>query len=44
MPPRTRYELTDSGRELQTIIDAIDAWARKHMPACKKHENEGAAA
>ena len=44
MPPRTRYELTDSGRELQTIIDAIDAWARKHMPTCKKHENEGAAA
>ena len=33
MPPRTRYELTVAGRELQGVIDAIDGWARAHMPA-----------
>lgn len=33
MPPRTRYELTKAGGELQAIIDAIDAWARRHMKA-----------
>ena len=44
MPPRTRYELTESGRELQGIIDAIDKWARTYMPKCKAHEAEGDAA
>ena len=44
MPPRTRYELTESGRELQGIIDAIDKWARTYMPKCKAHESEGDAA
>lgn len=40
MPPRTRYELTAAGRELQAIIDAIDTWARRHMPACQAQEAE----
>jgi DNA-binding HxlR family transcriptional regulator len=31
MPPKTRYELTDAGYELQGVIDSIDAWARKHI-------------
>jgi DNA-binding HxlR family transcriptional regulator len=31
MPPRTRYELTESGVALQGVIDAIDHWARTHM-------------
>jgi len=31
MPPRTRYELTLAGHELQVVIDAVDAWGRKHM-------------
>jgi len=31
MPPRTRYELTAAGNELQTVIGSIDAWARKHI-------------
>ncbi|MFA5550329.1 MAG: helix-turn-helix domain-containing protein [Trueperaceae bacterium] len=44
MPPKTRYELTPAGRELQGIIDAIDAWARRNMSRCKKHEASGAAA
>ncbi len=32
MPPRTRYELSEAGRALQVVIDAIDGWARAHMP------------
>lgn len=31
MPPRTVYELTDAGRELQGVIEAIDCWARKRL-------------
>lgn len=31
MPPRTHYELTAAGRELETVIDAIDRWSRAHM-------------
>ncbi len=31
MPPRTRYELTPAGVELQGVIDAIDRWGRKHL-------------
>lgn len=36
MPPKTRYELTQAGSELQSIIDAIDDWARRNMRACKE--------
>lgn len=36
MPPRTHYRLTEAGLELQSVIDAIDAWARRHMRACKE--------
>jgi DNA-binding HxlR family transcriptional regulator len=36
MPPRTRYELTASGLALQEVVDAIDHWARTHMPACRE--------
>jgi DNA-binding HxlR family transcriptional regulator len=42
MPPRTRYELSDAGRALQQVVDAIDAWARAHMPACRAAEAAGA--
>lgn len=31
MPPRTTYELTPAGRELQDVVGAIDRWARKHL-------------
>lgn len=31
MPPKTRYELTQTGYELQTVVDSIDAWARKYI-------------
>ena len=36
MPPKTRYELTEAGRELHIVIEAIDSWARKHMKACRE--------
>jgi len=32
MPPRSRYELTAAGHELQSVIAAIDCWGRAHMP------------
>lgn len=28
---RSIYSLTPAGRELQSVIDAIDLWARKHL-------------
>jgi DNA-binding HxlR family transcriptional regulator len=31
MPPRTSYRLTESGVELQEVIDAIDRWGRRHI-------------
>lgn len=31
MPPRTRYQLTAAGRELEAVIDAIDRWGRANM-------------
>jgi len=31
MPPRTSYELTCAGRELQSVIGAIDGWARTYL-------------
>lgn len=31
MPPRSRYELTRVGRELDDVIAAIDRWGRAHM-------------
>ena len=32
MPPRTSYELDAAGIDLQRVIDAIDSWARSHLP------------
>lgn len=32
MPPRTHYQLTAAGRELEAVIRAIDRWGRDHMP------------
>jgi DNA-binding HxlR family transcriptional regulator len=33
MPPRTSYELTTAGRDLQTVLHAIQEWSEKHLPA-----------
>jgi len=35
MPPRTSYELAPAGVDLQRVIDAIDTWARTHLPATR---------
>ena len=32
MPPRTSYELAAAGVDLQRVIEAIDSWARAHLP------------
>ncbi len=31
MPPRTSYELTESGRALQPILEAIQGWSEKYI-------------
>ena len=32
VPPRVEYELTHVGRTLIEPLDALDAWAREHLP------------
>jgi DNA-binding HxlR family transcriptional regulator len=32
MPPRTSYELTEAGRALRPVLDAIEAWSENHLP------------
>lgn len=36
MPPRTSYELTESGRALKPVIDEIEAWGEKYLPKEKE--------
>ncbi|MDZ7703291.1 MAG: helix-turn-helix domain-containing protein [Trueperaceae bacterium] len=31
MPPKTRYELTEAGLELQGVIDAVGQWGRAYL-------------
>ncbi len=31
MPPRTSYELSPAGVDLQRVISAIDGWGREHL-------------
>jgi DNA-binding HxlR family transcriptional regulator len=31
MPPKTSYALTSVGIELDSVVQAIDRWARKHL-------------
>lgn len=35
MPPKTSYELTDAGRALAPVINAIEAWSAEHGLACE---------
>jgi DNA-binding HxlR family transcriptional regulator len=46
MPPRTRYELTEAGHELQGVVDAINAWGVRHMndPAAEAEATDRLAA
>lgn len=32
MPPRSSYELSEAGRALHTVVDAIHAWAVRYLP------------
>lgn len=32
MPPRTTYELTEAGRALKPVIEAIAAWSERYVP------------
>ena len=43
MPPRTSYELAPAGVDLQRVIDAIDGWAREHLPEPAPRVEEAAA-
>jgi DNA-binding HxlR family transcriptional regulator len=36
MPPKTRYELTQAGRDLKPVVDALAGWSNKHGKACRK--------
>lgn len=38
MPPRTRYELTTAGRELNGVLESISKWAVKHPDAVLDRE------
>ena len=33
MPPRTSYVLTGSGEDLRAVVEAMEAWAEKHLNA-----------
>ncbi len=32
IPPRVVYELTDNGRDLKPVLDAMATWATAHLP------------
>ncbi len=32
IPPRVVYELTDNGRDLEAVLDAMAMWATTHLP------------
>jgi len=31
MPPRTRYSLTEAGRALEAVLQAIESWGRRYL-------------
>ncbi|HZT42004.1 MAG TPA: helix-turn-helix domain-containing protein [Chthonomonadaceae bacterium] len=31
MPPRTSYELTEAGRALEPVLEAIETWSEKYL-------------
>lgn len=32
MPPKSNYSLTESGKALQSVVEAINFWAVEHLP------------
>lgn len=43
MPPKTSYELTETGLALKPVIVAIEQWAAEHGLACEKARDTSAA-
>ena len=41
MPPKTSYELTEVGRALEPVIEAIEAWSAKYGLACEEARAQG---
>ncbi len=35
VPPKTEYELTDFGKTLMPVLEAMCEWGKIHMPDCK---------
>ena len=33
VPPAVRYDLTDKGKALAPVLDALQTWSRQHMPS-----------
>jgi DNA-binding HxlR family transcriptional regulator len=44
MPPRTSYALTEAGRALQEVIDAIGRWGKDHLKEPTEPPERAAAA
>jgi DNA-binding HxlR family transcriptional regulator len=42
MPPKTSYELTEAGRDLKPVIEAIESWSEKYGLACEQAKGEAA--
>ena len=43
MPPKTSYELTQAGRDLKPVVEAIESWSVKYGLACEATKGEAAA-
>jgi len=43
MPPKTSYELTQAGRDLKPVVEAIESWSVKYGLACEAAKGEAAA-
>ena len=42
MPPKTSYELTEAGRDLKLVVEAIETWSEKYGLACEAARGEAA--
>jgi DNA-binding HxlR family transcriptional regulator len=36
MPPRTSYALTEAGQALQPVLEAIETWSARYLPASEQ--------
>lgn len=40
VPPRVEYRLTETGRSLVPLVDALTAWAQTHMETILSHRRQ----